>query len=396
MTLRVIGDIPLSGRRVLTRTDINVPVEAGEVSDLTRIERAAPTIAEIRRLGGIPILLSHLGRPTTGVDPDLSLKQLVPLLATVLKCDVQFCEKTVGDCATAQVRELKPGDVILMENLRFDPGESMNDPAYVEKLAQLGDVYCNDAFSVSHRRHASICGIAKRVPSFAGCSLVNELKILASVLGDAKRPLAAVVGGSKISTKLSLLGNLVMKVDYLLVGGAMANTFLLAKCCEVGKSLVEPNLVRSAVEILQLADQQGCKILLPVDLVVSKKLAPNAPIRVVHADGCPEDSMILDAGPRTIQQFGAVLERCRTAIWNGPLGAFETFPFDSATNELARKVASLTEAGTLNSVAGGGDTLAALNRSDTTASFRYVSTAGGAFLEWMEGKTLPGIAVLEA
>ena len=396
MNLRTIGDVLVSGRRILTRIDINVPMEAGKVSDKTRIERAAPTIAEIRRLGGIPILLTHLGRPKGRVDPQLSLAKLVAPLSKELQCDVQFCGETVGVNAVARSRQMVSEDVLLMENVRFNPGETSNDPAFVADLAELGDVYCNDAFSSSHRAHASIHGLARLLPSFAGRLLERELNTLESALGEAERPLAAVVGGSKISSKLELLGNLSLKADFVLVGGAMANTFLLAEHCEVGRSLVEPDLVDAAVAILRLADQRGCKILLPVDIVVAERLAPHETTRIVGASQCPSDAMILDAGPRSVERFGIVLEQCKTLIWNGPLGAFETAPFDAGTNALAKRVARLTKAGKLNSVAGGGDTISALNRSKTVESFSYVSTAGGAFLEWMEGKTLPGIAALEA
>ena len=395
MEMKSIGDIPVAGKRVLTRIDINVPMAAGKVADRTRIDLAAPTISEICRLGGIPILLSHLGRPGGKADPKFTLAPLVAPLSDALGRDVQFCPESVGDRALAHSRGLVPGDVLLMENVRFNSGEATNDPTFAGELSRLGDAYCNDAFASSHRAHASICGLATLLPSFAGSLLESELNALESALGTPKRPLAAVVGGSKISTKLALLGNLVRKADFILIGGAMANTFLSAESIEVGASLTEPTLVEEAAEIRRRADRCGCKIMLPVDAIVAERLRPNEKSSVLDVERCPANAMILDAGPRSVEQFGQVIDKCRTVIWNGPLGAFETSPFDAATNALARRVASRTKDGKLNSVAGGGDTILALNRSGTTRSFSYVSTAGGAFLEWMEGKTLPGIAALE-
>ena len=390
---RTLDDVDVSGKRVLMRVDLNVPVENGRVSDLTRIERVAPTISEVADKGGKVILLSHFGRPK-GRDAAQSLKPVAPAIANVLKRPVAFADDCVGDPAMVAVEAMKAGDVLCLENTRFHPGETRNDPDFATQLAALGDIFVNDAFSAAHRAHASVEGLARRLPAYAGRSMQDELEALTKILQTPIRPLAAIVGGAKVSTKLDLLGSLLAKVDVLLIGGGMANTFLAARGYSVGKSLCERDLLPTAREIMDKGTAKGREIVLPVDAVVAKRFEANAPSRVVAADGIGDDEMILDIGPRSIEYVCSVLARVETLVWNGPFGAFELEPFDTATVEIAEAAAELTVAGKIKSVAGGGDTVAAINAAGAADRFTYVSTAGGAFLEWLEGKALPGVEVL--
>lgn len=395
MSWNTLDDMDIAGKRVLVRVDINVPVENGEVTDDTRIRRVKPTIADILAKGGKPILLAHFGRPKGRHVPEMSLRLLVPALEAGLGAPVAFCADCRGDAAKAATGALAEGSVLLLENTRFQPGEEKNDPELAAEFAELGDVYCNDAFSAAHRAHASTEGVARLLPACAGRLMEAELTALEAALGTPERPVAAVVGGAKVSTKLDLLGNLVEKVDHLIIGGGMANTFLAAQGVNVGKSLCEHDMTDTAAEILGKAERAGCAILLPVDVVVAREFKAGAEHRTVPADQCPDDAMILDAGPETVRQIAAVLDTAKTLIWNGPMGAFEIEPFDAATNAAASQAAAQTRAGKLTSVAGGGDTVAALNQAGAADDFTYISTAGGAFLEWMEGKTLPGVAALQ-
>jgi phosphoglycerate kinase len=390
---RTLDQAEVAGKRALVRVDLNVPMENGKVADVTRIERTAPTIREIAGKGGKAILLSHFGRPK-GRDPKQSLKPIADALADAIGRPVAFAEDCVGEPAKTAVARLKPGDVLLLENTRFHAGEENNDPAFVAELAALGDLYVNDGFSVAHRAHASTEGLAHKLPAYAGRSMQAELDALERALEAPQRPVAAIVGGAKVSTKLELLGNLLAKVDVLIIGGGMANTFLAAQGKPVGKSLAEHDLAGTAREILAKAGTAGREIVLPVDAVVAQKFAANAPSRVVGVDGVGPDDMILDIGPRSIEHVVSVLARVKTLVWNGPFGAFELEPFDNGTVEVAEAAAELTAAGKLVTVAGGGDTVAALNAAGVTPRFTYVSTAGGAFLEWLEGKTLPGVEIL--
>ena len=390
---RTLDEVDVKGKRVLVRVDINVPVENGRVSDTTRIKRVAPTISEIADKGGKVILLSHFGRPK-GRDAAQSLKPFAPAIASVLKRPVAFADDCVGDRAAAAVEAMKPGDILCLENTRFHPGETRNDPDFVARLAALGDIFVNDAFSVAHRAHASVEGLGRRLPTYAGRAMQDELEALTKVLQAPDRPLAAIVGGAKVSTKLDLLGSLLAKVDILLIGGGMANTFLAASGYSVGKSLCERDLLPTAREIMEKGKVKGREIVLPVDAVVAKSFAANAPSRVVAVDGVGDDEMILDIGPRSIEHVCSVLARVKTLVWNGPFGAFELEPFDNGTVEVAEAAAELTAAGKIITVAGGGDTVAALNAAGAADRFTYVSTAGGAFLEWLEGKALPGVEVL--
>src|SRR5690606_18725627 len=378
------------------RVDINVPVEAGHVTDATRIEKIVPTIRDIQGRGGKPVLLAHFGRPKGQVVPEMRLRVTLPALEAAHGQQAAFAEDCIGAPAKKAVAAMGPGDVLLLENTRFHAGEEKNDPAMAAALAALGQVYVNDAFSAAHRAHASTEGIAHLMPSCAGRLMEAELKALNAALGEPERPVVAVVGGAKVSTKLDLLGNLVEKVDHLVIGGGMANTFLVARGIEVGVSLAERDMADTARAILEKAKKTGCSIELPVDVVVAREFKAGAANQTVAADACPADAMILDAGPETVDLIAEVFARCRTLIWNGPLGAFEIEPFDAATNAAARKAAELTRGGRLVSVAGGGDTVAALNKAGVAGDFSYISTAGGAFLEWMEGKVLPGVAALGA
>ncbi|MDJ0826677.1 MAG: phosphoglycerate kinase, partial [Rhodobacter sp.] len=394
MAWKTLDDMDLAGKAVLTRVDINVPVEAGRVTDTTRIDRIVPTVKDIRAAGGKPVLMAHFGRPKGQPDPAMSLNIVRPALEAALGVPVKFAEDCIGAPAKTAVAALQPGDVLLLENTRFHAEETANAPMFAASLAALGEVYCNDAFSAAHRAHASTEGIAKLLPSCAGRLMQAELSALDAALGSPTRPVMAVVGGAKVSTKIDLLGNLVEKVEHLVIGGGMANTFLAAQGVAVGKSLAEHDMTDTAIEIMDKAAAAGCSIHLPVDIVVARAFKAHAPSETLAADACPEDAMILDAGPATVAKISEVLANCRTLIWNGPLGAFEMEPFDAATMAAAAKAAELTKAGQLTSVAGGGDTVAALNQAGVADDFTYISTAGGAFLEWMEGKTLPGVAAL--
>ncbi len=394
MAWKTLDDMELSGKTVLTRVDINVPVEDGRVTDTTRIERIAPTVADILAKGGKPVLMAHFGRPKGKVVPEMSLEHIRGAVAEVLGVQVHFAADCVGDVAASAIGDLPPGEVLLLENTRFHPGEEANDPAFAQALADLGDIYVNDAFSAAHRAHGSTEGIARLLPSCAGRLMEAELRALEAALGTPERPVVAVVGGAKVSTKLELLTNLLRKVDMLVIGGGMANTFLAAKGIDVGKSLAEHDMADTARQIMAEAGEVACEIILPVDIVVAREFKAGAANEVLPADACPPDAMILDAGPASLERITEAFRAAKTLIWNGPLGAFEIAPFDAATNAAAAEAARLTDTGGLISVAGGGDTVAALNKAGAAQKFTYVSTAGGAFLEWMEGKTLPGVAAL--
>ncbi|MCV2871228.1 phosphoglycerate kinase [Defluviimonas sp. WL0050] len=395
MSWKTLDDMDFNGKVALVRVDINVPVEAGRVTDATRIEKIVPTVKAIQEKGGKVVLLAHFGRPKGQVVPEMSLRVTLPALEAALGQKVAFAEDCIGGPAKKAVAAMAPGDVLLLENTRFHAGEEKNDPAMAASLAALGQVYVNDAFSAAHRAHASTEGIAHLMASCAGRLMAAELKALDAALGDPVRPVVAVVGGAKVSTKLDLLGNLVEKVNHLVIGGGMANTFLVAQGIEVGASLAERDMADTARAILAKAEEEGCAIHLPTDVVVAREFKAGAANETVAVDACPADAMILDAGPETVAAIADVFTACRTLIWNGPLGAFEIEPFDAATNAAAAKAAELTKAGHLTSVAGGGDTVSALNKAGVAGDFSYISTAGGAFLEWMEGKTLPGVAALD-
>ncbi|MCC5969342.1 MAG: phosphoglycerate kinase [Pararhodobacter sp.] len=393
MGWKSLDAMDFAGKTALVRVDINVPIENGRVSDATRIKAVLPTIRHIAAAGGKVVLLAHFGRPKGKVVPEMSLAQVRPALEAALGHPVGFAEDCIGLPAKRVIAAMMPGDVTLLENTRFHPGEEKNDPELAAALAALGEVYVNDAFSAAHRAHASTEAIAHLLPACAGRLMEAELKALEAALGQPERPVVAIVGGAKVSTKLELLGNLVGRVDHLVIGGGMANTFLAAQGKPVGTSLCEHDLAETARTILARAQETGCQIHLPVDLVVAHEFRENAPHQVVT--DCPADAMILDAGPQSVAAIKLVFDTARTLIWNGPLGAFEIAPFDAATNAVARHAAERTRAGGLISVAGGGDTVAALNRAGIAQDFTYISTAGGAFLEWMEGKVLPGVAALE-
>jgi phosphoglycerate kinase len=393
-TFKTLNDIRPAGKRTLIRVDLNVPMEGGKVTDMTRIERVAPTIAELADKGAKVVVLSHFGRPGGKAVPEMSLKALVEPLAATLKKPVAFAEDCVGSLAQQAVAALKNGDIVLLENLRFHKGEEKNEAAFIDQLSVLGDIYVNDAFSCAHRAHASTEGLANRMPAVAGRLMQAELEALDKALGSPRRPVAALVGGAKVSTKLELLGNLVGRVDRLVIGGGMANTFLHAQGINVGKSLCEKDLAGTARDILAKAQAARCKVLLPVDAVIAGEFKAGAASHTVDIGAVPDDQMILDIGPGSIAALAAELAGCATLVWNGPLGAFELAPFDAGTSAIAREAAALTAAGKLLSVAGGGDTVAALAHAGVEDKFSYVSTAGGAFLEWMEGKELPGVAAL--
>jgi phosphoglycerate kinase len=384
----------VSGKRVLVRLDLNVPLDNGKVSDATRIARAAPTVTELAGKGAKVILLSHFGRPK-GRDPKESLKPVAEAAAAIFGKPVAFVDDCVGASAEAAVAAMKAGDILCLENTRFHKEEEKNDPAFVAALAKLGDIYVNDAFSAAHRAHASTEGLAHKLPSYAGRALQAELEALAKALETPQRPVAAIVGGAKISTKLDLLGNLLKKVDTLIIGGAMANTFLAAQGKPVGKSLAERDLIATARQIMRQAAESGREIVLPVDVVVAQKFEAHAPSRAIGIDAVGADDMILDIGPRSIEHVVSVLARSKTLVWNGPFGAFEMEPFDTGTIEVAEAAAELTGAAKLVSIAGGGDTVAAVNAAGVGDRLTYVSTAGGAFLEWLEGKALPGVEALK-
>jgi phosphoglycerate kinase len=393
---RTLDDADLAGKRVLLRVDLNVPTENGRVTDATRIERVAPTIKEIADKGGKVILLAHFGRPQGGPDEANSLKPVAAAVAHIIKRPVAFATDCIGKTADDAIAKMKNGDVLLLENTRFHKGEEKNDPAHVDELAKLGDVYVNDAFSAAHRAHATTHGLAHKLPAHAGRAMQKELEALEAALGSPKRPVAAIVGGAKVSTKLELLGNLVNKVDVLIIGGGMANTFLFAEGKGIGKSLCEKDLADTARSIVAAAKRAKCRILLPIDATVAAELKPHIRAHVVDIDHVPEHDMILDIGPKSIAAVEKVLGEIKTLVWNGPFGAFETSPFDKATMAIAKTAARLTKEGKLTSVAGGGDTVAALNEAKVADDLTYVSTAGGAFLEWMEGKALPGVEALRA
>ncbi|MGO9427658.1 phosphoglycerate kinase [Rhodoblastus sp.] len=386
----------LKGKRVLVRVDLNVPMENGHVSDATRIDRILPTLREIISKGGKAILLSHFGRPKNGPDDANSLKPVAGVLAQHLGRPVAFAPDCVGKAADSAIQHMANGDVLLLENTRFHKGEEKNDPALVQQMAALGDLYVNDAFSSAHRAHASTEGLAHKMPAYAGRTMQAEIEALSKALEKPARPVGAVVGGAKISSKLELLGNLTKKVDFLIIGGGMANTFLAAQGKKVGKSLCENDLLDTAREIMKNAAVNKCQIVLPTDAVVAKEFKAHAHSHVVSVDHVGDDEMILDAGPRSVAEVEAVLTAIKTLVWNGPFGAFEIEPFDAATNAVARTAARLTVEGKLLSVAGGGDTVSALNHAGVAEQFTYVSTAGGAFLEWLEGKHLPGVEALRA
>jgi phosphoglycerate kinase len=392
-TFRTLDDVDVKGKRVLLRVDLNVPMENGRITDATRLERVAPTITEISEKGGKVILLAHFGRPK-GRDPKESLKPVAAALALVIKKEVAFAEECIGEVAQKAVAAMKDGDILCLENTRFHKEEEKNDPAFVAELAKLGDIFVNDAFSAAHRAHASTEGLGHVLPAYAGRTMQAELEALGKALEAPTRPVIAIIGGAKVSTKIDLLENLVKKVDAMVIGGGMANTFLHAQGVGIGKSLAEKDLAATALRIIEKADAANCAIILPVDAVVAFHFAAHAPSHAYGLDAIPADGMILDVGPQSIERIIAAIDDAATLVWNGPLGAFELPPFDRGTVLAARHAAARTKEKKLISVAGGGDTVAALNQAGVAQDFTYVSTAGGAFLEWMEGKPLPGVEVL--
>ena len=395
MAFQTLDDAELQGKRALVRVDFNVPMtDAGEVSDDTRLRAAVPTIEKLRAGGARVILLAHFDRPKGKVVPSMSLRPIAGALATVLGYPVAFAEDSIGAKAQAAVSELQPGGVLLLENVRFHAGEEANDQTFASELAANGDLFVNDAFSAAHRAHASTERLAHLLPAYAGEQMRLELTALDKALGAPERPVLGIVGGSKVSTKLDLLGHLVTRLDKLAIGGGMANTFLYAQGHDVGASYCEKDLAETARDIIRLAGQNNCKLFLPIDIVVAEKMAPGAAARVRHIGHVDDDERILDAGPETVERLCRAMDNSKTLIWNGPLGVFEIPPFDKGTLEAARYAARLAKAGKLVAVAGGGDTVAALNAAGVADDFTFVSTAGGAFLEWMEGKTLPGVAAL--
>lgn len=390
---RTLDQLDPRGKRVVLRADLNVPAKDGKVTDTTRIDRSAATIRELAEKGGKVIILTHFGRPK-GREEKYSQKLLLEPLAKAVGRPVAWADDVIGIDAVEAVKAMKDGDILLMENVRFHPEEEKNDPTFARALADLGDAYVNDAFSTAHRAHASTEAIARLIPAYAGRLMQAELEALGKALEHPEKPVAAVVGGAKVSTKLDLLGNLVSRVDYLIIGGGMANTFLYAQGVQVGKSLCEKELADTARQIIEKAKAAHCHIVLPVDVVVASEFAENAPNKTVPVNAVPEDMMILDAGPASAESIIDRLNGCKTLVWNGPLGAFEIAPFDAATNAVAQAAAQRTKEGKLLTVAGGGDTVAALAKAGVEEGFSYVSTAGGAFLEWLEGKVLPGVAAL--
>ncbi len=392
--LKTTDSVDVRGKRVLVRADLNVPVKDGRVTDATRLERLVPGLKALAARGAKVVVLSHFGRPKGGPDKENSLAPVAAMLGKLAGTDVVLAPDCIGEAAEKAVAALAPGSIAVLENTRFHKGEEKNDPEFTKALARLGDIYVNDAFSAAHRAHASTAGLAALLPAFAGPLLMEEINALRAALENPKRPTAAIVGGAKVSTKIPVLMNLMAKVDKLIIGGGMANTFLQAQGINVGKSLAEPDFHKTALEIMAAAKGKGCEILLPVDGRVAREFKAGADSAVVDVAAVPADSMILDVGPKSVAHLVSVLEGCKTLLWNGPLGAFEIKPFDAGTVALAEAAARLTKAGKLVSVAGGGDTVAALNAAGVTDSFTYVSTAGGAFLEWLEGRDLPGIAAL--
>ncbi|WP_422036768.1 phosphoglycerate kinase [Roseibium sp.] len=397
MAFKTLDDLSgLSGKRVLVRVDLNVPMDGDRVTDTTRIERVLPTIRELSGKGAKVVLLAHFGRPKGERVAEMSLAPVAPAVAELLAKPVAFAEDCIGEPAATAIASMSDGDVLLLENTRYHKGEEKNDPEFARALAANGDIYVNDAFSAAHRAHGSTEGIAKLLPAYAGRTMQAELEALGSALGEPVRPVLAVVGGAKVSSKIDLLENLVSRVDMLVIGGGMANTFLAAKGTDVGKSLCEHDLADTAKKIMAAADAANCEIVLPDDAVVAREFKAGADNETVSLDAIPADAMILDVGAASIGTVTSKIDAARTLVWNGPLGAFEIEPFDKATVAAARHAAENTGAGKLNSVAGGGDTVAALNHAGAAAGFSYVSTAGGAFLEWLEGKELPGVKALEA
>jgi phosphoglycerate kinase len=392
--LKTTAGLDVKGKRVIVRADLNVPVKDGEVSDATRLERLAAGLRDLAGRGARVVVISHFGRPKGGPDAQFSLKPVTDKLGDLLGRPVVFAGDCVGEPAEQTVAALLPGQIAVLENLRFHKGEEKNDPEFAKRLAALGDLFVNDAFSAAHRAHASTDAIARLLPAYAGPLLMEEVVALVRVLEKPERPTAAVIGGAKVSSKIDLLTHLVAKVDKLIIGGAMANTFFLAEGVEVGKSLAEPDFTKTALQIMHAAKERHCEVILPRDVVVAAKLEAGAKSAIVPTLETPADQMILDVGPKTVAHYAEIIGRCKTLLWNGPLGAFEIAPFGEGTFGLAREAAALTKAGKLVSVAGGGDTVAALNAAGVTGQFTYVSTAGGAFLEWLEGRELPGIAAL--
>jgi phosphoglycerate kinase len=393
---KTLNDLDFAGRRVILRGDLNVPMRDGRVTDATRLDRLTPTITELADGGARIVVISHFGRPKGKTVPEMSLQPVVAALAKSLDGKaVAFASDCIGGAAEDAIAALPEGGVLLLENLRFHPGEEANDPEFAAALAALGDCYVNDAFSAAHRAHASTEGIAHKLPAAAGRNMEAELKALGAALDDPRRPLAAIVGGAKVSSKLAVLGHLVAKVDRLIIGGGMANTFLYAQGIAVGASLCEQDLADTARDILAQAEAQDCRIVLPEDAVVAAAFEAGAASEIVGLEAVPAEQMILDFGPKSIAAIEAQLDDCRTLVWNGPLGAFEVPPFDTATVAVAKTAAALTESGKMTTVAGGGDTVAALVHAGVAERFSYVSTAGGAFLEWLEGRTLPGVAALQ-
>lgn len=396
MAFKTLDGLAVAGKRVLLRADLNVPVRDGQITDTTRLDRLVPTIRELAGKGAKVLVCSHFARPKGKRVPEMSLAPVAVALGKALGAPVAFAEDCIGAVAQKAVAALKDGDILVLENTRFYAEEEKNDPAFSAELAKLADIYVNDAFSAAHRAHASTEGVARLLPAYAGRLMQAELEALGAALSHPVRPVAAVVGGAKVSTKLDLLGNLVKKVDVLIIGGAMANTFLSAQGHKVGKSLQEAEMHGTALEILKAAQAAKCDVVLPCDAVVATEFKANPPTQTVGIDAIPDDAMMLDVGPKTVAAIVAKIATLKTLVWNGPLGAFETEPFDAATVAVAKAVAAATVAGKLKSVAGGGDTVSALKHAGVLAQMSYVSTAGGAFLEWMEGKTLPGVAALEA
>lgn len=395
MNFKSIRDLDLNGKRVLLRADLNVPAQRGKVTDSTRIDRLKPTIDFLRDAGAKTLILSHFGRPEGEQNPEMSLIFMVPALEDSWGCEIRFARDCVGMPASSVVESMQPGDVTLLENVRFHKGEKANDPDFVQQLAALGDIYVNDAFSAAHRAHASTEGLAHLLPAAAGLLMEQELNALDAALERPEKPVAAIVGGSKISTKLNVLENISQKVDYLILGGAMANTFVFAQGGHVGSSLCEKDMKDEAVRIMNAAEHAGCKIVVPLDSVVVEELKTGAAFEIVEAHSIPNGKMAIDIGPKSIAAVEEIMSGCKTLLWNGPMGVFEIKPFDTGTNALAHKAAALTTSGALKSVAGGGDTAAALENAGSCDDFTYISSAGGAFLEWLEGKTLPGVAALE-
>lgn len=396
MSFKSIKDMDLNNKTVLLRADLNVPAQRARVTDTTRIDRLKPTIDYLRKAGAKILVLSHFGRPEGEQNPQMSLAFLISALQESWGVPVKFAPDCTGEPAKKVAHSMQPGDVALLENLRFHKGEEANDPHFARELASLGDVFVNDAFSAAHRAHASTDGIAHLLPTAAGLLMAEELSALERALDAPEKPVAAIAGGSKISTKLNVLFNLVKKVDYLILGGGMANTFLYAGGAEVGGSLCEKDMVEEAGKIIQQAEKSGCRIILPADAVCVETIAPDAPYEVFDTHHIPADRRAIDIGPRSIEILSETLKACKTLVWNGPMGVFEIKPFDAGTNAVAQVAAELTKSGNLVSVAGGGDTVAALENAGVVDDFSYVSTAGGAFLEWLEGKTLPGVAALSA